>query len=139
AGARSRSALLYAAGVMALVILIFAGPVARVAMPALAGLLIVIGFATIKPAKVRACARTGVVPLTVMSTTLILTLLIPLQYAVLVGVGISVLLFVVRQSSRLVVRRIVYLDDGRAIEVDPPSDLPSGEVVVLQPYGAIFF
>ncbi len=139
AGARSRSALLYAAGVMALVTLIFAGPVGHVAMPALAGLLIVIGVGTIKPAKVRAVARTGPVPLTVMSTTLILTLIIPLQFAVLVGVAISVLLFVIRQSSRLVVRRIVYRPDGRAIEVEPPDELEAGDVVVLQPYGAIFF
>jgi SulP family sulfate permease len=139
AGARSRGALLIAGAVMAIVIVLFADAVQRVAMPALAGLLIIVGFGTIKPAKLLAVGRTGTVPLTVMSITLVLTLIIPLQYSVLVGVGISVILFVIGQSSRLVTRRIVFDDAGRAIEVDPPDELPPHEVVVIQPYGAIFF
>ena len=139
AGARTRSAMLYAGVVMAIVIMAFASAVELIAMPALAGLLIVVGYSTVKPAKVFAVARTGPVPLTVMSITLVLTMIIPLQYAVLVGVGISVLLFVIRQSSRLITRRIVFRDDGRMMETDPPAVLPAGEVVVIQPYGAIFF
>jgi sulfate permease, SulP family len=139
AGARSRGALLVAGAVMAVVIVVFANVVELVAMPALAGLLIVVGVGTVKPAKIEAIARTGPVPTTVMVVTLVLTMLIPLQYAVLVGVGLSVLLFVVQQSSRLVTRRLVLRDDGSVIEVDPPAELGRGEVVVLQPYGAIFF
>jgi SulP family sulfate permease len=139
AGARSRSALLYAAVVMAIVIVLLADAVQRVAMPALAGLLIVVGVGTVKPAKLVAVGRTGPVPLTVMSITLLLTKVIPLQYAVLVGVGLSVLLFVIGQSSRLVTRRIEVLDDGRFREVAPPELLGAGEVVILQPYGPIFF
>ena len=139
AGARTRTALLYASFAMAVVIIALAPAVRTVAMPALAGLLVVVGFGTIKPRKVRAIASTGTVPLAVMGVTFVLTLLIPLQFAVLVGVGISVLLFVIRQSSRLVIRRIVFRSDGQAIEVAPPDVLPSGEVVILQPYGAIFF
>jgi SulP family sulfate permease len=128
AGARSRGALLIAGVVMAAVIVLFAGVVELIAMPALAGLLIVVGVGTVKPAKVMAIAHTGPVPMTVMLITLVLTMLIPLQYAVLVGVGISVLLFVIGQSSRLVTRQLVLRDDGTV-----------AEVVVLQPYGAIFF
>jgi SulP family sulfate permease len=139
AGARSRTALLYASMVMAIVVVVLASAVEHVAMPALAGLLMVVGVATVKPAKVRAVAATGPVPLTVMTITFVLTLLIPLQFAVLVGVALSVLLFVIGQSSRLVTRRITFGADGRATESDPPTTLPAGEVVVLQPYGAIFF
>jgi SulP family sulfate permease len=139
AGARSRGALLIAGVVMAAVIVLFAGVVELIAMPALAGLLIVVGVGTVKPAKVMAIAHTGPVPMTVMLITLVLTMLIPLQYAVLVGVGISVLLFVIGQSSRLVTRQLVLRDDGTVAEVDPPDELGRGEVVVLQPYGAIFF
>ncbi len=49
AGARSRLSLLIAGVVMAVVVLDFAGLVGHVAMPALAGSLILIGFRTIKP------------------------------------------------------------------------------------------
>lgn len=139
AGARSRAALLFAGAAMALVLVLLAPAVERVAMPALAGLLMVTGARAVKPARVMATARTGKVPLTVMTITFVLTLLIPLQYAVLVGVGCSVLLFVVGQSTRLVTRRLEFLDDGRVREVAPPDVLSAGEVVVLQPYGAVFF
>jgi SulP family sulfate permease len=139
AGARSRTALLFAGAVMVVVILLFSSVVELIAMPALAGLLMVVGVGTIKPSQVMAVAKTGMVPLTVMATTFVLTLIIPLQYAVLVGVGMSVVLFVVKQSTRLVIKRMVVHDDGRVEEVDPPDVVPAGEVVVLQPYGAIFF
>jgi SulP family sulfate permease len=139
AGAKTRTSLLFAGATMVVVILLFSTVVERIAMPALAGLLIVVGVGTIRPSQVIAVAKTGAVPLTVMATTFVLTLIIPLQYAVLVGVGMSVVLFVVNQSSRLVTRRLVIHDDGRVEEVDPPEVVPAGEVVILQPYGAIFF
>ena len=50
AGARSRQSLLFAAIVMAVVIVVFGDAVGYVAMPALAGLLMLIGYRTIKPA-----------------------------------------------------------------------------------------
>ena len=139
AGAKTRTALLFAAGVMALVILLFGGLIELVAMPALAGLLIVVGVGTIKPEQISSVAKTGPLPLAVMSITFILTLIIPLQYAVLVGVGISVILFVGRQSSRLVTKRMKFRSDGRVEEIEPPDEVPPDEVIVLHPYGAIFF
>jgi SulP family sulfate permease len=139
AGARTRAAAFFAAGVMAVVILLFGGVIELVAMPSLAALLIVVGVGTIRPARVMSIAKTGTVPLTVMSITFALTLIIPLQFAVLVGVAISVLLFVIRQSTALVTRRIVFHDDGRIEEVEPRDEVPPDEVVVLQPYGALFF
>lgn len=85
AGARSRVANGVASVVMALVILLFADLAGHIAMPALAGLLMLVGFRTLKPDQVRMVWRTGRTQATVMSTTFVLTLLIPLQYAVLVG------------------------------------------------------
>ena len=139
AGAKTRTAAFFAAGVMAVVILLFGGVIELVAMPSLAALLIVVGIGTIRPTRVLSVAKTGTVPLTVMSITAVLTLLIPLQFAVLVGVGISVILFVLRQSTRLFTRRLVFHEDGRIEETDPRETVPPDEVVVLQPYGALFF
>jgi len=64
---------------------------------------------------------------------------VPLQYAVLVGVGLSLVLYVVRQSNQVTVRRRILDADGHLVEVDPPAELPAREVVVLQPYGSLFF
>ena len=139
AGAKSRTSLLFAGATMVVVILLFSSVVELIAMPALAGLLMVVGVGTIKPSQVMAVAKTGKVPLTVMATTFVLTLIIPLQYAVLVGVAMSVVLFVINQSTHLVTKRLIIHDDGGVEEADPPDVVPAGEVVVLQPYGAIFF
>jgi SulP family sulfate permease len=46
---------------------------------------------------------------------------------------------VIRQSTALVTKRIVFHEDGRIEEVEPRSVVPPDEVVVLQPYGALFF
>ena len=139
AGARSRQAAVIAGIVMAVVIVAFGSAVGNLAMPALAGLLILIGARTITPADLQSVWRTGVVQKVVLVVTFGLTMLIPLQYAVLVGVGISVILHVISQSNRVTVRRREYNPEGDLIETDPPEQLPAGEVVVLQPYGSLFF
>ena len=139
AGGRSRWALVFTGGVMAVVILLFAGVVEYVAMPALAGLLIVVGLETVKPHELLSVYKTGSVQATVMVVTFILTLLIPLQFSVLIGVGISMILYIVRQANQLETRRLVLTEDGGIDEVDPPGEVPAHEVIVLQPYGSLFF
>jgi len=139
AGAKSRWALIFASMVMAVVILVFAGAVELIAMPALAGLLIVVGFETIKVDDIVGVYKTGPVQAVVMIVTFILTLLIPLQYAVLVGVGMSMILYVIRQANQLETFRLVLDDDGGVDEVGPPDDVGPHEVIILQPYGSLFF
>ena len=90
AGAKSRQALVFAAVVMAVVILLFSSAVSEVALPALAGLIMLVGYRTIKPDDVRSVAKTGSVQAVVLAVTFVLTLVIPLQYAVVMGVALSV-------------------------------------------------
>lgn len=139
AGAKSRLALLIAGVVMAIVILVFASAVGYIAMPALAGLLMTVGYRTVKPADIKSIWKTGSVQATVMTVTFVLTMVIALQFAVLVGVGISMILFIITQSNRVTVKRWIFEDDGRRREVDPPHEVPANEVVVLEPYGSLFF
>lgn len=139
AGARTRTALVIASLVMAVVVIVFGNLVSYIAMPSLAGLLIVVGFRTVKPADIRTVWKTGVIQATVMTVTLVLTMIIPLQQAVLVGVGISMILFIIRQSNQMVIRRLEMDEGGRIREVDPPRSVGRSEVVLLQPYGSLFF
>ena len=139
AGARSRTSLMIASVVMAVVIIAFARLVGYIAMPALAGLLILVGYRTIKPDDLQSVWKTGAVQKAVLLTSFVLTMVIPLQYAVLVAVGLSVILHVVRQSNQVTVKRWLLDPDGNLIETDPPAQLPANEVVVLQPYGSLFF
>ena len=49
------------------------------------------------------------------------------------------MLYTARQSNQVTIRRRVRDEDGHVLEVDPPAELPEGEVIVLQPYGSLFF
>jgi SulP family sulfate permease len=139
AGAQTRASLLTAAVVMAVVIVAFGDAVGNIAMPALAGLLMLIGIRTIKPDAIVAVWKAGTVQKVVLAVTFGLTMIVPLQYAVLVGVGLSIVLHVVRQSNQVSLRHRVLDAEGHLVEVDPPAVLPPSEVVVLQPYGSLFF
>jgi SulP family sulfate permease len=124
---------------MALVVLLLGPAVGYLTMPALAGLLILVGMRTIKPQDIRSVWRTGPIQKTVVAVTFVLTMVVPLQYAVLVGVGLSVLLYVVQQSNQIVVKRRITTAEGDVVEVSPPASLPPHDVMVLQPYGSLFF
>jgi len=139
AGARTRLAPIVAALVIALTVLLLGGAVELIAMPALAALLIVVGAGTVRPGRVVAQARLGPVQLVVVTATLVLTLLVPLQYAVLVGVGLSLILHTLRQSSQVKLVQLHLDRHGRMRESPPPAVLAPHEVVVLQPYGSLFF
>ena len=139
AGARTRLAPIIAALVMAVVVLLFGSAVGYLAMPALAGLLILVGVRTIKPDDILSVWKAGLVQRAVLVVTFVLTMLVPLQYAVLVGVGVSVVLHVVQQSNQVLVRQRIASPSGDVVEVDPVAVVPAGQVVVLQPYGSLFF
>lgn len=138
-GAKTRLALFIAGAVMAVVVFVASDLVAYVAMPALAGLLMVVGFGAIKPSRVYSVLKSGPLPTAIMAVTFGLTLVIPLQFAVLAGVGLGIILYVGQQSNRVRVRAVHVEDAGRLRESDPPAVVPAGEVLVLQPYGSLFF
>ena len=139
AGAKTRLSLFIAGAVMAVVVFVASDLVAFVAMPALAGLLIVVGWRAVKPSRIYSVVKSGALPTAIMGVTFGLTLIIPLQFAVLVGVGLGVILYVAEQSNSVRVRAVHLADDGRMRESDPPAVVPPGEVLVLQPYGSLFF
>ncbi len=139
AGARTRTSLLVAGATMAVVILLLADLVGRVAMPALAALLIVVGVGAVKPTQIRSVAGTTPLQVAVMTVTFVLTLLIPLQYAVLTGVGLAIILHVAQQSNRLTLRALELAEDGRVRETTPAPVVGERQVLVLQPYGSLFF
>lgn len=94
-----------------------------------------VGAATIRPAQIASVARIGLVQAVVPAVTFVQTVLVPLQHAVLVGVGLAVIL----QPVRLTLVQI-HLDPlGGVRESTPVAEVPATTVVVLQPYGCIFF
>lgn len=139
AGARTRLAPIIAGVVMLLVIVIFGDVVGYVALPSLAGLLMLVGVRTVNRARILEVWSAGFVQRAVLVVTFVLTMLIPLQLAVAAGVVLSFLLYVVSASNQLSIRQRTTDADGVLIEVDPPAEVPAGEAVVLQVYGSLFF
>jgi sulfate permease, SulP family len=140
AGARSRWANFLVGVLIAVIVLLFAGLVERIAMPALAGLLIVIGFRTLDFSSIRTVSQTGMIPRVVMLITLIGTLVMPLQFAVLMGVGLSIMLFTFHQANRLrLVELIPSKKNALPVEIPVSKQLSPHKVTVLYPYGSLFY
>lgn len=139
AGARSRWTNIFAGLFVALIVLVAAPLVERVPMPALAALLIVAGFQGLRVQQAITVWNTGQVAGVVMVMTFAATLLVPLQYAVLLGVALSILLFVFRQSNKVVITAIVPVPGGLPEERPAPQQLPSNQLTMLMVYGSLFF
>ena len=139
AGARSRWANIFGGISVALVVLLFANLVELVAMPALAGLVIVAGVQMINMNAIQTVWQTNTMSRTVMLVTFGSTLVMPLQYAVLVGVAISILLMVFQQSNTVRVVEWVVGESGWPIERPAPKHLKSKKVTVLFIYGNLFY
>jgi hypothetical protein len=81
-GARTRWANIFVGILIAIIMVLFSQVVELIAMPALAGLLIVIGFQTIKPTDILTVWQTGAIPREDMLITFVSMLVMPLQFAV---------------------------------------------------------
>jgi SulP family sulfate permease len=139
AGAKSRWANFLCGVLIALTVLLFAGVVKLIAMPALAGMLIVVGYQTIKPVNIRTVWQTGRVPRVVMSITFLGTLMMPLQYAVLLGVATSIMLYVFQGANQIRLVELVPVKGGFPKEQPVPRQLASRRVTGLLPYGSLFY
>ncbi len=139
AGARSRWANIFGGILVALVVLLLADLVELVAMPALAGLVIVAGVQTINVNAIQTVWQTNPMSRTVMLITFGSTLIMPLQYAVLLGVALSILMFVLQQSNTLRVVEWVVGESGWPVEEPAPKQLKSRKVTVLFIYGNLFY
>jgi SulP family sulfate permease len=139
AGAKSRWGNIFVGLFVALIVLL-AGPlVERVPMPALAALLIVAGFQGLRVEQAVMAWKTGRISRAVMLVTFVATLAVPLQFAVLFGMALSIVLQVFRQSNKVIVTQWVLQPEGFPLEQPPPAQLPSHQFTLLHVYGSLFF
>lgn len=139
AGARSRWTNILAGLFVALVVLLLAPVVELVPMPALAALLIVAGFQGLRIEQAVTAWRTSRISGAVMAITFVATLVISLQFAVLLGVALSVVLHVFRASNKVRVTEWALQPGGYPIEREPPKEAPSRQFTLLNVYGSLFF
>ena len=139
-GAKSRWANVFSGLVVVVAVLVFSPAVSQVAMPAMAAVLIVAGFQSIKWNRLADIWATGWPPRIVMLVTLVLTLAIPLQQAVFLGVLLSILAyFFITSTHEVRLTQIIQNPDGTVTEGPAPAELASNAVTVLQIYGNMTF
>lgn len=139
AGARTRLANIFGGLLVSPLVFLFNDLINLIPLSALAGLLIYVGFNSFKPEDVRTVWQTGRISRAAMSLTFAATLVMPLQFAVFVGVAVSILLYVAQSSGGLRAVQLVPVEGGFPIEQPLPPVLPDNEVVIVQVYGELFF
>jgi SulP family sulfate permease len=139
AGAKSRWANIFAGGVLGIVLLLFAGFAELVPMAGLAALLISIGIGVLRPDRIAKVWNTHAAERLAMVTTFVLTLLIPLHWAIFAGIGLTLLVYIYSSSTKVRLVQIVRSENGNFQEAAVPDQLPSHSVVALHAYGNAFF
>ncbi len=98
AGARTPVAAALSAVFLVLLLLVLAPAAALLPLPAIAGLLVLAGWGLIDFGQMRLYLRTSHQEAAVLGTTLLAALLIPLEFAILVGVFASLIVYLNRTS-----------------------------------------
>jgi len=138
AGAASRFAAVFNSIFVAVIFLCFADYARFIPLAALAGVLMVIAYGLIDWRYVIRVARTSPPDLAVCVTTLVATLTQPLEYAIFVGIFVSISLYL-RQASHLHLNEISAGPGGTLIERPLLDSQGVGRVVFLQIEGDLFF
>ncbi len=138
-GGKSRFANFIVGPIIAMLVLFLSDAVEMIPLTTLAALLVIVGVRAIDVVGVQTVWQTSVQARTVMAVTFVATLAIPVQYAVMLGVGLSIVQYV--YSASLDVRVVTLSRDasGAFSESPAPEVLPSAEVTVLDIYGSVFY
>lgn len=138
-GGRTRWAAIWS-GVWLLVILaLFSGLVAKIAVPTLGAILIFAAVRSLRLAEVTTIMRTGRISQVAVITTFTATLFLPVAAAVGIGVALSLLLQLNQDAMDLAVVELTPTDDGRFVEHKAPAELAGSRVTVLDVYGSLLY
>ena len=138
-GAKTRWASIWSGVWMLIILAVFSGLVAKLAVPPLGAILIFAAIGSLRPGEVASILRTGRVSQVVVITTFAATLFLPVAAAVGIGVALSLLLQLNQEAMDLAVVELIPRDDGRFEERKPPAVLTSFHVTVLDVYGSLLY
>jgi SulP family sulfate permease len=136
-GAKSRLAGVFSGALMLLVILALGPLVDLTPIPSLAGLLLIIAADLVDLGKIRAILAGDLGDRFAFLTTLLGTWILPLDQAIYLGVGLSLVLFL-RRARQLVVKEMIP-GEGRFHEAQPGEAPLAGPIRILHIEGSLFF
>jgi sulfate permease, SulP family len=138
-GARTRWAAIWSGVWMLVILAIFSGLVAKIAMPTLAAILIFAAVGSMRPGEIASILRTGRISQVAVITTFAATLFLPVAAAVGIGVALSLLLQLNQGAMDLTVVELIPIDGGRFEERPAPAALTSYHVTILDVYGSLLY
>ena len=138
-GARTRWASILSGVWMLLILALFSTAVGKVAMPTLAAILIFAAVGSVRVREIDTIMRTGLGSRIAAAATFGGALFLPIQFAVGIGVALSLLLQLNADAMDLKVVELVPQDDGTIVERAAPKTLPSNRVTALDVYGSLLY
>ena len=138
-GARTRWAAIWSGVWMLVILAIFSGLVAKIAMPTLGAILIFAAIGSLRLGEIASILRTGRISQVAVITTFAVTLFLPVAAAVGIGVALSLLLQLNQGAMDLTVVELIPLDGGRFEERPSPATLTSNHVTILDVYGSLLY
>jgi sulfate permease, SulP family len=138
-GARTRWAVIWSGLWLLVILAVFSGLVAKIAVPTLGAILIFAAIGSLQLGELTSIMRTGRGSQIAVVTTFAATLFLPVAAAVGIGVALSLLLQLNTEAMDLAVIELIPREDGRFEERPPPATLTSHHVTVLDVYGSLMY
>ncbi len=137
AGAQTRFSGVFTAVIVALVVLTLGPLTAYIPKAALAGLLMVAAARLIDPPRLRYIVRGSRYDAVLLAATAMAAVFIDIEFAILIGVALSVLWYVPRAAQLKATELVVSAE--RVVRERLPGDPPASEVLILDFEGELFF
>jgi SulP family sulfate permease len=138
-GGKTRWATIWSGVWMLVILAIFSGLVAKIAVPTLGAILIFAAIGSLRPGEVATIMRTGRTSQVLVITTFSATLFLPVAAAVGIGVALSLLLQLNQDAMDLAVVELTPRADGRFEEHPAPATLTSDHITILDVYGSLLY
>ena len=138
-GGKTRWANVFTGLFVAVAVLTIGPQIELIPLPALAGILVMVGFSMLNFGRMQNVYYTGPTSLGIAAVTFVATLFLPIQYAVAVGAVLHILIYVFASSEGVRIERLVHQPDGTWAEEPLPETLSDGEVYAMNPVGSLFF
>lgn len=140
AGARTPLAAIFASLILVAILLLIPGITRHLPMPAMAGIVLLIAWNLINWHEIRDLLRVSRSESAILLVTFASTLLLALEFAIYLGVLLSLVLYLKRTAQPpLVPLALESIHDEPRVEPAIPGQLPNDRVQVLRLDGSLFF
>jgi len=138
-GGRSRVVNFVVGPLIALVVLLLSTAVEMIPLATLGTLLAIVGVRAISPDRIRTVWQTSLPARVIMAITFGAMMIMPVHYAVLLGVALALVQHVYSASVDVRVVALRPQPSGGLIEEPVPQTLPDASITVLDIYGSVFY